>query len=172
MKTLRLFQRLCGENASKGVFFVATHWSAASSEAKQTHEFKSEREIEEEREDELKKRFFSSMLGHGATCERFLRTHESAWAIVDLIINKGAPVETLQIQEELVDLRIPLRKTSAGASLHGELGEKFDNQDMQRLKQSLGEEEYRELKKILKNSSALLQVPFHIKLMKRFGLGS
>ncbi|KAH7904134.1 P-loop containing nucleoside triphosphate hydrolase protein [Hygrophoropsis aurantiaca] len=157
-KTLNLFQHLCGEKASKGVFFVTTRWGPASSVD------------EEKREDELKETFFSSMLGHGATCERFLLSHESAWAIVNLVINKGALVEALQIQEELVDLKKRLQETSAGAALYEQL-QKICDENVQRLKRSMSEEEIRKLKETNKAISAQLEalkVPLSTKFKRVF----
>lgn len=65
-----------------------------------------------DRENRLKEEQWGSLINEGAMCERFLNTPESAWDIVHgLGVEKK---ESLLIQRELVDMRTPLRQTTAG----------------------------------------------------------
>jgi hypothetical protein len=84
------------------------------------------REDGEEREDELKSKFWKSMMDDGATVDRLKVTdHDEAWRVVDLLIEKcpESSREALLLQKELVDLRLKLKDTKAGKRVHPPLHE-------------------------------------------------
>ena len=62
-----------------------------------------------DRESELRKEHWRSMLKAGSRMARFQNTHESAWSIIRQL-DKCDPVP-LQLQEEMVDRGLPLEKS-------------------------------------------------------------
>jgi hypothetical protein len=105
-----MFGKLCGNEAAKNVTLATTKWDRVS------------RDEGLRREEQLCKTYWKRMLDLGSHMARFTDTPESAWDIVKLIIDKE-PIDSLLIQEELVDLRRNLPETEAGRTLHSTLKE-------------------------------------------------
>jgi hypothetical protein len=81
-KSPEMFGKLCGDEAIANVTLATTKWS------------KVDRAEGESREETLKETYWNKMLDRGATMARFHDKKESAWAIVDQIINKVPIDET------------------------------------------------------------------------------
>ncbi|KAJ3513208.1 hypothetical protein NLJ89_g3076 [Agrocybe chaxingu] len=104
-RNLRMFGELCGDKAAHNVVLVSTMWDTL------------ERRTGEERERQLKQYFWKKMIEHGASVDRFENTSQSAWSIIDNIIERADVQEALLLQEEMVDLGMRLNETSAGMVL-------------------------------------------------------
>jgi hypothetical protein len=105
-----MFANLCGDEAIRNVVLATTMWEL-------THE-----DIGSAREFELRETYWRPMLNSGSATARFTNTFDSAWDIVDGLLAKG-PVESLLLQEELVDLGRRLSETQAGMTLFSVLQE-------------------------------------------------
>ncbi|KAH7910732.1 P-loop containing nucleoside triphosphate hydrolase protein [Hygrophoropsis aurantiaca] len=166
-KTLELFQKLCGDDACRGVILVTTHWAKCDPQQGQS------------REDELSTSFFSNMLDHGATCTRFDLSPQSAWDIINLIVD-GEPLDALHIQKELVDLKKRIPETEAAACLRSELQTLLVKHEnilrSQKKPKDMNLQEIQELKDVQKRMRALvaqiddLKAPWNRRVMKFFGL--
>ena len=76
------------------------------------------------RETELFENYWKALINHGASTARFLNSADSAWKIVDLILEQNTTwteVLLLQELEELVDLKRALNETQAGKTLYSDL---------------------------------------------------
>jgi len=109
-KSLAMFGKLCGNEAVKNVTLATTKWSRVFGDEGPR------------RETQLSETYWKRMLNLGSHMARFTDTPESAWDIVELIIEKK-PIDALLIQEELVDLQRNLPETEAGKTLHSTLKE-------------------------------------------------
>src|SRR5271154_3227602 len=105
-KNLNLFKMLCGSKATRNVIFVTTMWDRVR------------KEVGQQREEDLKKQQWLPMVELGSMVARFERTFESAWNIIDRIVQE-LPADALRLQEEIVDLHLPLGKTEVGTLLYG-----------------------------------------------------
>ena len=105
LKNLRMFEKLCGKNAFHNVVLTTTMWDEV------------DEEIGEERERELKEIYWKSMLGRNSTTSRFLRTRESAFDVIEPLIDAANKRSSVQLQEELVDMVKSLPATAAGQEL-------------------------------------------------------
>ena len=103
LRNLRMFERLCGVDALRNVMLVTTMWSESDVSTALSHE------------EELRTKYWSSMISAGSRIARFDYNQESAWAIVGHL--KGTPLP-VQLQVELVDEGKPLAYTSAGSALY------------------------------------------------------
>ena len=108
LKNLRMFGKLCGDDALTNVILATTMWDRV------------DRSTCVRREEELKKDFWNRMLALGSPAVRFQGTFESAWQIIDIIAKKKR-VDILLLQEELVNLKRQLSETQAGMVLYNEL---------------------------------------------------
>ena len=112
-RNLRIFRKICGEDALKNVVVVTTRWEDIQ-----------EKDIEamRRREDDLMKTkgdFFEPLIAAGARFLRHDNTFESARKIMDLILPND-PI-ALKIQ---VDMKngVKLEDTAAGSELTAEMG--------------------------------------------------
>jgi hypothetical protein len=103
-KDYKIFERLCGVNACKHVTLATTMWSDVS-------EF-----IGTEREKELTSIFWNEMQMRGMQIQRFLATYESAWDIVQSLVERMS-ITHIQIQRELIDISKSLPETNTSRSL-------------------------------------------------------
>ena len=112
-KSLRLFGKLCGENATPRIIIVTTMWDKMQNRL----------EVAERREMELKTTFWKDMIENSATDQRFDNSTPSAREILRLVTDKGLPglSDHLLHQEERVDLHLHLGETQAGQTLYNEL---------------------------------------------------
>jgi len=108
LKNLRMFEELCGKNAFHNVILTTTMWDEV------------DRETGRLREEELKARYWRSMLDRNSTTSRFMNTRESALRLIEPLIDAANKRSSLLLQQEMVDLRNKLPETSAGARLFSE----------------------------------------------------
>jgi hypothetical protein len=114
-KNLTMFNKLCGEDASRNIILATTKWSHVALDAGQR------------REEQLSDTYWREMIAHGSSMARFMNTKKSASEIVKLILKKP-PMDALLIQEELVDLQKRLPETEAGMTLRYTLQELLEDQ--------------------------------------------
>jgi hypothetical protein len=79
IRNYTMFTKLCRDDAMKHVILVTTKWARV------------EPGEGAEREEQLKAEFWNDMLDKGAVTARFMRTHDSAWSIVDQLLARSAP---------------------------------------------------------------------------------
>ncbi|KAG6860605.1 hypothetical protein C0995_009426 [Termitomyces sp. Mi166 len=111
-KNLDMFNKLIGHDATKNVVLATTKWGDIP-EA-----------VGIRREEQLKDRHWKGMIDLGATLLSFRDSRESGWAIIQHIINSAATqsptfayVDSVAIQNELVEVRKMLPETEAGKTL-------------------------------------------------------
>lgn len=109
MKNLRLFRKLCGEDNMANVVLVTTMWE----------DIDPVKGAANERELCGTGSFWATMLAQGASTVRYNNDRGRALEIIQDVVRKS-PV-ALKIQRELVDERIPLIDTDAGAYVNEEL---------------------------------------------------
>jgi exonuclease VII small subunit len=107
LKNLRMFVKLCGDDALSNVILTMTMWDRV------------ELAIGEQREKELEAEYWKGMIANGSQTQRFDGSFESAWEIIDTIAKKR--INHLLLQEELVDLKRQLSETQAGMVLYNQL---------------------------------------------------
>jgi len=132
-KNLTMFKKLCGDRALKNVILATTKWDDIAPG------------VGEPREQQLSNKYWKEMVSQGSKIKRFTHTRESAWAIVDPIVNKD-PISVL-IQQELVDLQKLLPQSEAGKTLRYSLQELLEGQkemarQLQDDKGTQGDEEF------------------------------
>ena len=146
-----MFRKLCGDDALKNVVIVTNMWGNVDPHTG------------DEREARLKGSdiFFKPVLTEGAQMARHDNTVSSAERIVRLILNHH-PVP-LRIQEELVDERKDITKTSAGVELDREKQEQIEKykremeETMKEMQEAMwGENE--KLKRELQDQTQLMEV--------------
>ena len=104
LKNLDMFKKLCGDDALGNVVLGTTKWSLIHRQ-----------ETGEQREQQLHDSFWKDMINHGSVIRR-VRDDSSARKILDHILQNKA-VESVLIQDEVVDKRIPVPETTAGKTL-------------------------------------------------------
>ncbi|KAJ2936362.1 hypothetical protein H1R20_g732, partial [Candolleomyces eurysporus] len=124
-RNLEIFNHLCGESALDKVVLVTSHWGTAPDQ------------IFDKREEELKKRYWNTMMDGGTRVERLVAGEEqaSAWNIVHSILERletraiqQIRPEGLQIQRELVNERKLLPQTHAARELRAQLEQMVEAQ--------------------------------------------
>ncbi|KAI5987894.1 hypothetical protein EDD15DRAFT_2173065, partial [Pisolithus albus] len=119
-KNLDLFARLCGDNAAQCVRLVTTMWDTEGPNNKPTWQ---------NRVSQLKENLWKPLISLGARHEQFFNTRESAWSIVDELVqactsrklDEASTGRPFLIQEEMVDARKKFNETSAGKALYSRL---------------------------------------------------
>ncbi|KAH7906929.1 P-loop containing nucleoside triphosphate hydrolase protein [Hygrophoropsis aurantiaca] len=129
-KNLGMFTKLIGDDAAKNVILATTKWGDV------------EKDVGERREEQLRANFWKDMINQGSRTAQFHNTYESAWAIINLIVDDN-PVDALQIKNELVQLEKLIPETEAGQTLHatenkGRKGDDGLQEHFQELKVPLG----------------------------------
>ncbi|GLB39664.1 putative 50S ribosome-binding GTPase [Lyophyllum shimeji] len=122
---LEMFRELCGDKAVTNVVLATTKWADVPAD------------VGDRREQQLKEKYWDKMLKLGSHMMRLDTTSESAWKLINHILENKA-VDQLLIQEELVDLQRILPETAAGRALRATLQELLANQEKvaEKLKQS------------------------------------
>jgi len=110
-----VFNRMSGDKAAKDVVLATTKWSHIMED------------VGRRRENQLRENHWKNMLDHGSQMTRFLKTYQSAWGIVDIILKTDA-IDALLIQDELVNLQKRIPMTEAGTSLRNALQELLKEQ--------------------------------------------
>ncbi|KAF8805168.1 hypothetical protein BYT27DRAFT_7192832 [Phlegmacium glaucopus] len=109
LKNLRMFEELCGKNSFQNVILATTMWDDIDNATGAA------------REEELKSKYWRAMLDRNSTTGRFLRTRESAFALIDPLIDAANTRSSVLLQQEMVDMRKKLPATSAGQKLFSEM---------------------------------------------------
>ena len=109
LKSLVVFQGLCGKDALKHVVICTTQWSTTFKEVTK----------EESRTEQLKKVHWKEMIEGGSTVRKFKLSQKSAWDVIAPIVEKDRhrKMNALQIQEEMVEGRKLIPETEAGGKL-------------------------------------------------------
>ncbi|KAG6811107.1 hypothetical protein H0H92_008954 [Tricholoma furcatifolium] len=117
-KNLDMFNKLCGDAATKNVILATTKWSEVPEE------------LADRREVQLRDRHWDSMIKLGARLRRFTDTQESGWNIIHSILHgvTMSDIDTVEIQKELVEIRTMLPETQAGQALRYTLEELLESQ--------------------------------------------
>ncbi|KDQ18736.1 hypothetical protein BOTBODRAFT_127668 [Botryobasidium botryosum FD-172 SS1] len=124
---MKMFQKLCGEDALKNVVLCTTMWDLVGAQ------------VGEAREKQLKEQFWSRMLKRGAGVMRHDGSSQSAHAIISSML--GYDLVDLQIQDELVNQHKTLLETAAGEEINKEvlkLQAKYE-QELASMKQQMNE---------------------------------
>jgi len=114
-----MFGELTGRKGTKNVVLATTTWDKLHPQFDDGNK----------REEGLKKKYWKVMIHHGAGLDRFLNTSDSAWSIVDNIVNRGGPKAALLFQKERVDQGKYVKDTSAGEALELDLGQLVKRQN-------------------------------------------
>lgn len=103
IKTLDLFQKICGDDMSPNIRLITTHWDEG--------DVLRHAQVYREREKELRELYWKPLIDKGSKALRSRNDKTSVWDIVDSL-----PLEqrALQIQKEIVDQHMPLQDTAAG----------------------------------------------------------
>ena len=128
MKNLRMFQRLCGQEALENVLLTTTQWSNINPAEGQG------------REDNLREEgLWGGLIDKGATLQRFLGTRKSGLELINKLIAKTR--KPLHIQDQIVKQRMTLLETDAGKFLNEGLAaqEKRYSGELESLEQRLRE---------------------------------
>lgn len=104
IRNLDLFKKLVGEDALANVVLATTMWSEMKDIEKAN-----------ERDSELREEYWGDMRRKGSVTTRFDGTTASAEGIVSQLLGRKSVV--LKVQEQLVDQRMSLKQTAAGAFL-------------------------------------------------------
>ncbi|KAG6833274.1 hypothetical protein H0H87_009449 [Tephrocybe sp. NHM501043] len=117
-KNLDMFNKLIGKDATKNVILATTKWGEIPAE------------VGDRREEQLRERHWKWMVDLGAKLFRFTDSQESGWKIIQHILDQTATqdVDTVEIQQELVELKKILPETEAGQALLYTLEELLENQ--------------------------------------------
>ena len=108
MRSVRIFQNLCGQKVLENVLLTTTQWSSVDPVEGQA------------REDNLRdKGLWGGLIGKGATLQRFHGTRESGLELISKLMSKT--LKPLHIQDELVSQQMTLPETNAGKCVNEEL---------------------------------------------------
>ena len=159
-----MFRKLCGDEALKNVVIGTTKWCDVELEVGQ------QREIQ--RRDDL----WKEMIQHGSVV---MQVHDdSAWNVVDHILENKA-IDSVLIQNELMELRMIIPQTSAGRELRFTLQELLEMQiqTMHQLEMEENDEWYE--RKVAENRAQIratvnqlneLEVPINFRIKRWFNL--
>jgi hypothetical protein len=104
-KNLKMFQKLCGEDALKSVILGTTKWGPVESGPAGV------------RENELRTRFWKHMMENGSTMHRFANTRVSGWDMLHHLLHENFQSTILHIQDEVVNKKVLVPDTEAGRHL-------------------------------------------------------
>ncbi|KXN84730.1 hypothetical protein AN958_12157 [Leucoagaricus sp. SymC.cos] len=107
IRSLDIFQKICGRDAFSSIGLVSTHWDEAT---EGLYDFQQCLQ----NENELRNSFWSPLVDRGSKMYQFNNTNASAWNIVNSLPLKP---RKLLIQEEMGDKHLPLPETTAGRSM-------------------------------------------------------
>ncbi|KAF2642479.1 hypothetical protein P280DRAFT_447896 [Massarina eburnea CBS 473.64] len=111
VRNIKMFKKLCGDNNMASVVLATTMW-----------EFTTTDEIGKRREQELKEQsiLWKTMIEHGSKVFRQDREIASATTIIEYLMARRISM-TLDIQHEMVDQKLQLGQTGAGAEVTSEI---------------------------------------------------
>ncbi|KAF9004213.1 P-loop containing nucleoside triphosphate hydrolase protein [Cyathus striatus] len=110
-KNLEMFHKLCGDDALSSVVLGTTKWSEVA------------QDVGDKRVKQLRDNFWKDMIEKGSDVFKFEKTNQSAWNMVNHLLQKHKDVESLRLQKELVDLQKIIPDTDAGKELRYSLEE-------------------------------------------------
>ncbi|KAF5359868.1 hypothetical protein D9756_003459 [Leucocoprinus leucothites] len=160
LRSLELFEKICGPKWFSRVVLVTTMWDDLPNE-----------QIGELREAELKSSFWKGMIDRGSRTIRHNNHSDSAWRILKLLLemSEGSELPEIkpaqmklkpQLQKETADKGKALPKTDAGYELYSQIGEMerrrrrvIETLDKQLVRPDPGSE----VKRILQDQRAQLQ---------------
>jgi DNA repair exonuclease SbcCD ATPase subunit len=105
LKNVPLLEKLCGKDAFQTIILTTTMWDEVDEEAG------------EARERELKSKYWQAMLDRNSTTRRFMRSRESAFELINPLIDAANKRNSLLLQDELVEMRKKLPLTPDGQAL-------------------------------------------------------
>lgn len=154
LKNLRMFQELCGRDAFSRIILTTTMWDEVDIP------------LGEQREKELKEKYWKGMMDLKSKTERYQNSHASAWEILRPLVESVSENQAILLQEEMVDMKKQLSDTSAGRALYSKMEELVNKQQdlLKRIriesKKSAGDksamkalmEEYSELREKMKTT--------------------
>ena len=109
LKHLRVFRKLCGEDALDKVYLTTTMWDEVDPMVGQG------------RLEELQREYWKVMISQGAQIVCCRNDDDSSKKIIQRILHQDAARKTLLLQEEMVDLERELKETEAGQELYSQL---------------------------------------------------
>lgn len=106
------------------------------------------------REEELRKKYWSTMIMKGSSMCRYYNTPESAWALIQPLVEPAARNHAIALQEEMGEWKKELEHTPNGQALFTRLEELVRMQHhslnkMRELKQQSGDDTARTKKKLV-----------------------
>jgi hypothetical protein len=107
-----MFGELTGRKGTESVVLATTMWDRLHPELDDGNK----------REKGLKKQYWKVMIRNGAAVDRFLNTSDSAWGIINNVVNRNGPKAALLFQKERVDQGKNMEGTSAGEALGLDVG--------------------------------------------------
>ena len=110
MRNLHMFKELCGKNCFESVLLASTFWNSVDEQ----------RAIQNENELKATEEFWGEMLEFGSSYTRHTGDKQSAWRILDFMIQRRHPF-LATIQREMVDGKMDLNQTKAGQQLNADL---------------------------------------------------
>jgi hypothetical protein len=113
-----MFADLCGEDAIRNVILATTMWNQVNEE------------IGKRREDELKGKYWKTMLENGSVTIRFLDSYKSTWDIVDIILDRNRQ------DRKREEIALPVRKGTEIAPAAGPVIVPPSNLQLQRISPS------------------------------------
>ena len=168
LKNLRMFEKLCGKHALGNIILTTTMWD------------KIDQKMGEEREKELREEYWKSMIKQGSTTIRYGNTRNSAWEILDKVLQSGHNRHAVLLQKQMVELEMQLNETDAGRTLYTVLEALFKKRQdaLDEIRAATGAQkdeiileqmrgEYKELQRQLDITLDELQ-KMHISVGKRF----
>ena len=102
LKNLRMFEKLCGKNAFSNIILTTTMWDRVDKTTGQ------------EREKELERQYWESMIKLGSTTVRFRNTRDSACEILDQVLQSGLYRHAVLLE----DAEGLLKETDAGRPVY------------------------------------------------------
>jgi len=100
LKYIGMFEELCGKKTLQNVILTTTMWDDV------------DQETGESREGELRSSYWLPMLDRDSTTNRFRKTRESAFTVIDPLIETANIRFSALLQQELTDMRRKLSSTS------------------------------------------------------------
>ena len=110
MRNLHMFKALCGKDCFRSVILATTFWN--SIDGRQA--------IRNECELKTTEEFWGEMIAMGSSYTRHTGDKQSAWRILDFMIQRRHPFRAT-IQQEMVDGKLDLIETKAGKQLSADL---------------------------------------------------
>ncbi|KAJ3570078.1 hypothetical protein NP233_g4640 [Leucocoprinus birnbaumii] len=123
VKNFDMFQRLCGERFFEKVVLATTMWPEDSEPVSASSSLTAQPSPDLiSREKDLIENYWGLMIERGSQYFRFTRTQESAWSIFNSLLriqHENRLIHLVRIQEELVNQKKSIPRTTAGKRLHG-----------------------------------------------------